>query len=165
MATALARIERGLARTYEKVTGRSTLATLEACPAVPRTTLTPAVRAQLPRRLFADPFGRRYPIHDEYHAKLALTHLLRVAGRHGSFDRATAATVLDAVKKRWPDVYRCEADLVSRIKRLYKLSGNPGHPKFHKIGKCPIGHYHCPKGHAHYGSKEALICLKSPRGG
>jgi hypothetical protein len=63
---------------------------------------------------------RRYPIHDAYHAMLALTHLLRVGGRHGA--RTTEArAVLAAVRKRWPAVISCEKDLVTKIRKVHKL--------------------------------------------
>lgn len=73
--------------------------------------------------LFAIPSERRYPIKDPYHAKLALAFLMRVAGRHGTAApyRTEARQVLSAVKKHWPNVFRCEEELVSRIKKTYRI--------------------------------------------
>jgi hypothetical protein len=79
-----------------------------------------AERAKLPKALYAIPEERRFPIHDPYHATLALSHLLRSAGRHGA-DPTTARKVLAAVRKHWPEVIACEQDLVTKIKKRHKL--------------------------------------------
>jgi hypothetical protein len=79
-----------------------------------------AERAKLPKKLYAIPEGRRFPIHDAYHATLALSHLLRSAGRHGA-DPTTARKVLAAVRKHWPEVTACEKDLVGKIKKKHGL--------------------------------------------
>jgi hypothetical protein len=73
----------------------------------------------MPASQFAIPETRRYPIHDEYHATLALSHLLRTAG-HGAKPR-DARQVLSAVRRRWPAVYACESDLVTKVRRAHKL--------------------------------------------
>jgi hypothetical protein len=81
-------------------------------------------RRKMSGRLFAIPESRKFPIPDAYHAELALTHLMRIVGRHGLHTsyKAEARKVLSAVKKHWPSVYACEADLVRKIKKEYKLS-------------------------------------------
>lgn len=68
-------------------------------------------RAKLTPSKYAIPERRAYPIPDAYHATLALQSLIRVAGRHGP-RKTDARRVISAVKKRWPDVYICEFDLV-----------------------------------------------------
>lgn len=73
----------------------------------------------MPAEKFALQDSRRYPIHDEYHATLALSHLLRTM-RFGPRP-AEAKEVLAAVRRRWPAVYACEGDLVAKIKRAHKL--------------------------------------------
>jgi hypothetical protein len=82
-------------------------------------------RRKLPGRIFAIPESRKFPIHDAYHANLALGHLMRMVGRHGlhaEYKSDEARKVLSAVRKHWPSVYACEADLVRRIKKEYRLS-------------------------------------------
>jgi hypothetical protein len=69
---------------------------------------------------FALPNERRYPIHDAYHAELALTHLLRSAGRHGA-NPGVARKVLAAVNKRWPNVVSCHVDLVAKIRKAHGI--------------------------------------------
>lgn len=69
---------------------------------------------------FAIPETRSYPIPDAYHAKLALSALMRVYGRHGS-DPVSARKVLAAVKHRFPGVYLCESMLVSKIKARHHV--------------------------------------------
>ena len=73
--------------------------------------------------LFAIPDQRKYPIHNAYHAKLALSFLMRVAGRHGTTGdyRKEARQVVAAVKKHLPHVFKCEEDLVVKIRKAYRL--------------------------------------------
>ncbi len=80
-------------------------------------------RRKVPGSLFAIPSTRKFPIHDAYHAKLALTHLARMIGRHGLHVeyKAEARKVLAAVKKHWPSVFACEQDLVTKLKKEYRL--------------------------------------------
>jgi hypothetical protein len=82
-----------------------------------------AARMQMKPGKFAIPRERKFPIHDIYHAKLALSHLMRMIGRHGLHPnyKAEAKKVLAAVKRHWPSVYACEADLVKEIRKAYKL--------------------------------------------
>jgi hypothetical protein len=94
-----------------------------ACIPAPRTKKVgkkKAQRAALPKKIYAITEGRRFPIHDPYHATLALSFLLRTAGRHGPMP-ATARKVLAAVRKHWPEVVACEQDLVRKIKKAHKL--------------------------------------------
>ena len=94
-----------------------------ACTPAHRTSkLPPQLRKRLPasKKTFAIPESKSYPIHDPYHATLALGALLRVAGRHGP-DPKIASRVLAAVHKRWPGVYACERDLVSKIKSRHHV--------------------------------------------
>jgi hypothetical protein len=96
---------------------------IKVCIPAPRTKKVgkkKAERAKLAKELYAIPEGRRFPIHDPYHATLALSHLLRSAGRHGA-DPATARKVLAAVRKHWPEVIACEQDLVGKIKKKHGL--------------------------------------------
>lgn len=79
-----------------------------------------AERAKVAKKLYAIPEERRFPIHDAYHATLALSHLLRSAGRHGA-DPTTARKVLAAVRRHWPEVIACEGDLVTKIKKRHEL--------------------------------------------
>lgn len=79
------------------------------------------MRELMPEKAFAIPESRTFPIHDAYHATSALSHLLRIAGRHGS-QPAVAKKVLQAVHKRWPDVYACESDLVAKIRKVHHLA-------------------------------------------
>jgi len=59
--------------------------------------LTAAKRNSLPRGSFALP-GRRYPIHDEAHARNALARV----SQHGTPEEK--ARVRAAVKRRWPAI-------------------------------------------------------------
>jgi hypothetical protein len=70
---------------------------------------------------FVFPETRGFPIPDPYHATLALSSLMRIAGRHGvtSESRARAHEVLRAVRERFPRVYAGERDLVAEINRAY----------------------------------------------
>ncbi len=77
-------------------------------------------RRKAPGKIFALPERRAYPIHDSYHATLALSHLLRTAGRHGPQPEA-ARRVLAAVRKHWPQVCGCEQAMVAQIKRAHGL--------------------------------------------
>lgn len=79
-----------------------------------------SARRRLPAQVFALPEERRYPLPDAYHATLALSFLVRVAGRHGPRPEE-ARKVLSAVRHYWPDVYKCEADLVAEAKRRNKV--------------------------------------------
>jgi hypothetical protein len=78
-------------------------------------------RRRLDARDFVFPEERRFPIPDAYHATLALSSLMRVAGRHGvtSESRSRARAVLEAVKERYPKVFAGERDLVDEIRRTY----------------------------------------------
>jgi len=94
-----------------------------ACVAATRTRRVSrrvSVRRRMSSGSFALPSEKRFPIHDAYHATLALSHLLRVAGRHGA-DPKNARRVLAAVKRKWPSVYRCEMDLVKKIRWAHRL--------------------------------------------
>jgi hypothetical protein len=77
----------------------------------------------MPARDFAVPETKSYPIPDRYHAELALTALLRVAGRHGVTPegKRTAKEVLAAVRRRFPVVYHGEETTVNKIIRKYRL--------------------------------------------
>lgn len=70
---------------------------------------------------FVFPDGRRYPIPDAYHATLALSSLLRTAGRHGVTpeSRRDARKVIAVVCKRFPSVCEGEGDLLEKIRRTY----------------------------------------------
>jgi|WetSurMetagenome_2_1015567.scaffolds.fasta_scaffold256698_2 hypothetical protein len=85
-----------------------------------RTKAVPSRRQAMRASDFAIPEDRSYPIPDAYHATLALGALLRSAGRHGvsSNFRSRARKVLAAVRSRFPGVYRGEADLVAKVRRL-----------------------------------------------
>ena len=108
---------------------RATAEALSACSAVPRTKKVSSLiteRRRMSPAKFAIPEERAYPIHDAYHAKLAIAHLVRSAGRHPGLrvsppGRATARKVLSAVRQHWPEVYGCESDLIHRVKDLYRL--------------------------------------------
>jgi hypothetical protein len=80
-------------------------------------------RRKLPSEIFVFPEERSFPIPDAHHAGLALSALMRMAGRHGvdSTSRVKARKVLAAVKKRFPGVYAGEADIVAAVKRRYRL--------------------------------------------
>lgn len=80
-------------------------------------------RRKMSGRLFALPTERKFPIHDAYHAKLALTHLERMIGRHGFHKEyaSEARKVLAAVRKHWPGVVACEEDLVRKIRSQFRL--------------------------------------------
>lgn len=80
-------------------------------------------RRRMPSRLFAVPETRSYPIPDEYHAELALTSLLRVAGRHGtdSEKRRAARAVLKIVRHKFPRIYQREHEVVAKIHEQYDL--------------------------------------------
>jgi hypothetical protein len=104
-------------------TGRRKVAEAAACIAAHKTRRVSrriSARRDMPAGQFALPASRRYPIHDEYHATLALSHLLRTVGRTGP-QPVEAKQVLSAVRRRWPGVYACEADLVKKVKRTHKL--------------------------------------------
>lgn len=93
------------------------------CVPAPRTAKVgkrKAERAALPKKVYAIPSEKAYPIHDPYHATLALSFLLRAAGRHGPAP-AKARKVLAAVRKQWPQVITCEKDLVSKIRRAHAI--------------------------------------------
>ena len=108
---------------YEKAYHASCEVTHQT-PAQPKRTRT--------RRRFGGPYifpGKsagqrpRFPIPDAYHAKLALSALERIAGRHGTGQpyKTEARKVLSAVKKRFPHVYACEGPLVAAIRARYSL--------------------------------------------
>lgn len=69
------------------------------------------------------PSERRFPIPDADHAGRALQSLLRIAGRHGVTEayRHEALAVLNAVKKKFPGVYRGEHDLVREVMRTFGI--------------------------------------------
>lgn len=75
------------------------------------------------------PVERRYPIPDAYHAMKALAFLLRTYGRQWEKAddderedlRWEAKQVLKAVKKKFPRIYKCENDLVTKIRHQYEL--------------------------------------------
>ena len=60
--------------------------------------LTTKERDDLPKRSFAIPSERAYPVNDAHHARLALA----MVARYGSPDQQTE--VRTAVKKRFPDI-------------------------------------------------------------
>lgn len=91
-----------------------------ACTVTTGEKITSSRRRRLKDEIFALPETRSYPLTDAYHARLALTSLLRVAGRHGS-DPALARKVLRAVEKRFPEVYLCYMPLVVKVKRAYRV--------------------------------------------
>ncbi len=66
---------------------------------------------------FAIPSERAYPIHDPYHAEMALTHLIRTGTKHP--DAKRAKKVLAAIHKKWPKVYTCHMDLVAKAKAAH----------------------------------------------
>jgi hypothetical protein len=76
---------------------------------------------------FIFPETRGFPIPDPYHATLALSSLMRIAGRHGvsSESRARARAVLEAVRERFPQVYAGERELVAEIHRAYGAESRP----------------------------------------
>lgn len=78
-------------------------------------------RRKVSGREFVFPEDRRYPIPDAYHATLALSSLLRTAGRHGvtSRSREDARKVLEVVCDRFPSVCEGESDLVEQVRRTY----------------------------------------------
>lgn len=78
-------------------------------------------RRKVPGREFIFPEDRRYPVPDAYHATLALSSLLRTAGRHGvtSQSRKDASRVLEVVCERFPSVCEGEGDLVEKVRRTY----------------------------------------------
>lgn len=103
--------------------GREAINLYPVCGPAERTTGFPrkaSERKRAPSKIFALPEKRAYPIHDSYHATLALAHLLRTAGRHGPQPEA-ARRVLAAVRRHWPGVYGCEQAMVARIKRAHGL--------------------------------------------
>lgn len=112
------------------------------CVPAKRTVKVPRLltkRRSLPAAAFALPEERRYPIPDEYHATLALSFLVRTAGRHGPRPEE-ARKVLSAVRHYWPGVYRCEADLVAEAKRRNKVKlvptfRGPSKAKFRRASK------------------------------
>lgn len=65
----------------------------------------------------------RFPLPNPYHAKLALVSLLRIAGRHGTGEpyRTEARKVLQAIKKKFPNVYGCELDVVASIAEKFNI--------------------------------------------
>lgn len=79
-----------------------------------------SARRKLSAATFVFRKERRFPIHDAYHATLALSHLVRIAGRTGPHP-ATAKKVLSAVKRYWPGVYACESALIKKIRKLHQL--------------------------------------------
>lgn len=78
-------------------------------------------RRKLPGHEFVFPDDRRYPIPDAYHATLALSSLLRTAGRHGvtSQSRRDARKVISVVCERFPSVCEGEGDLIEKVRRTY----------------------------------------------
>ena len=99
-----------------------------ACYPVTRTPkLTRAQRAALPDWCFAIPETRDYPLTDKnknwdpYHAKAALTHVLRAAGRHGPNPKI-ARRVVARVQNIFPEVYRCELDLIQKIAIRHRIA-------------------------------------------
>jgi hypothetical protein len=109
------------------------LRAVASCAPVTRTSKISGLitkRREISKAKFAIPEERRFPIPDAYHAQLAITHLLRVAGRMRSqgilpagtpHARATARKVLAAVRKNWPGVYACEKSTVDEVKDVYRL--------------------------------------------
>jgi len=83
-------------------------------------------RKKLPAEIFVFPEERSFPIPDAHHAGLALSALMRMAGRHGVDERSRtkARKVLAAVRSRFPGVYLGESDIVSSVKRRYRLGGS-----------------------------------------
>ena len=81
------------------------------------------VRRRMPASKFTVPETRSFPIPDAYHAELALTALLRVAGRHGvsAEGRRTAREVLAAVRHKFPSIYSREEEVVAEIHDRYGL--------------------------------------------
>jgi hypothetical protein len=96
-----------------------------ACMPVKRTKKVPsrvAGRRAMPSAMFAIPGERKFPLKDPYHAKLALTSLMRIAGRHGATGYKTEAKkVLSAVRRHYPQVFGCEKPLVSKIRRTFGI--------------------------------------------
>ena len=79
------------------------------------------VRRKMHPQAFALPSERKYPIHDAHHAELALTHLYRAAAKSGP-DRKTARKVLNAVSKRWPNVFKAHTALVDKIRKAHGVA-------------------------------------------
>ena len=77
-------------------------------------------RKRMHASTFAVPETRSYPIPDAYHARLALSALMRVHGRHGA-DPNAARKVLAAVRQKFPIVYRSESMLVFKIKSAHHV--------------------------------------------
>lgn len=95
------------------------------CKPARKTSRRTSSRNKQPASDFALP-GKRYPLYDAYHATLALSHLLRVAGRHGprknkASRKKEARLVIRAVRKRWPGVYACEGDLLAKVRKAHRL--------------------------------------------
>lgn len=99
---------------------RDGLAIAKKTKAIPKKV---AVRLKLPASDYVFPEERSYPIPDAHHAGLALLALLRTAGRHGTGHgaRIKALKVLKAVKSRFPGIYEGEANLVTDVKRRYRV--------------------------------------------
>lgn len=101
----------------------------QCVPTEQRWKLTRTERDNLPDSAFAIPEYRAFPIPDAYHATLALGALLRTYGRQ--WDIATdkergdyrweAKKVLAAVKRKFPGVYKCEQDLVDKVRDAYDI--------------------------------------------
>lgn len=70
------------------------------------TSRRPAATRSLPASAFALPESRKFPIHDQEHAAVAILHLARLGKQQKN--PAMAAMVLAAIKRRWPAVYRAE---------------------------------------------------------
>jgi hypothetical protein len=94
---------------------------------IPRTPkLTKAQRSALPDWCFAIPETRDYPLTgknknwDPYHAKLALTQVARLASQKGPNPKI-ARRVIERIARIFPEVYRCELDLIQRIAIRHRL--------------------------------------------
>ena len=106
-----------------------------AVDALSEAKLTAAERAALPESAFVFPKERRYPIHDEGHARAALG----MVAMHGTPDEI--AKVRAAVAARYPKLSLKEADTTADYPNL--MSGkceNCGHSisKHDKDGKCEV---------------------------
>ena len=100
---------------------------------VEETALTAKTRDALPDSDFAVP-GREYPIHDENHARLALS----LVARHGTEEQK--ARVLAAVRKRYPNI-QVQEGLAGKFAELEHPRGRAGQwvPKIH--GRMDTQHY------------------------